>query len=1035
MGGIADSFKSKRNLISLAILLILVVSLPLIFKLAQETQIFKPKASSQSVEIIPSSGVTTKQENGRTIIETTSPDIQLQITSPLDNQQSSDAGFSFVKPAYAAGSGKNYYCGQDRTKIFTTGWFGMESSESCPSGTTCQAIPATRDQYGNLTVNGVECRAEGAAPSTPSQNQSNSSSEPGFGPDYYCDSTDGFTKIHHENLGFWKVSDSCPTGTKCQALPVTRDQYGNSQLGGARCLPDTQSKTNSSASNDIDSRTVRWFCGDDQKIYREYRDIGANGQLTQETRNITYDDYEYDCNKNTPSGKQRTCKNIPQEESAGGKPDAVCVEKDSQAPDGGGEGAGDSSGTDPSSKPGYCAGYSQQCEMSDDNQGNPTGVQYCTGGKYNSNNTCGYEAGYTIVPCSPCQRPGAGGGATGSSSSSPNTGGSNSGSGGSVGSGANHPASFGGSKTVNTCVGSKTLDQLKIELQAAGYNGSWNEGAAVAAYNNAACPTRPADCRNNPPVGGGIGDKPDGYNWIASCEKACLRNSDCPVSTDPSIAGDPGMYEKTAANPDGAINKTNWCYGFQGGNRCLMLMRDGTTPQTPASPVPAASTNPQGATNWIAPTCTGGKQVGCRQSNQAACTDYGTTAQTFAACKEACEPQAQRDTKCANPAPAGSSYEQISGAITDTCNKPVANVKVRLIDPVKGSQELTTGSDGKFSNNSYIAKGSSYKVQLVTSSIDYAKYSGLDTGYSIDTSNCGTSCNYKLIGKNCGGTRTIQSVVRQDAEDSDTQRITTQYRVTDNLANFASDANALWQSYTPGGMTIDFAISDKTPGVKSIFVQFKDDQGTVFNANPYPIQIIYNPNSGTQQSTQNTPSQRQVSQNCPVNDSCCSQGLQTCTGNGKDTSCPSGFQWCFSGYCVNDNYNPSTNSCAAKTPAAPAVSEDPCLNSCGACPTQTDKCGNTTYMVCDYSPCTAAGATATTTYTCRAATNSNCQGSYLCGSVCAAASGNSTTPAAQPSNSCTIGQTCTCSGASAGSCDQCNGGWCNGGVCASCQPG
>ena len=33
---------------------------------------------------------------------------------------------------------------------------------------------------------------------------------------------------------------------------------------------------------------------------------------------------------------------------------------------------------------------------------------------------------------------------------------------------------------------------------------------------------------------------------------------------------------------------------------------------------------------------------------------------------------------------------------------------------------------------------------------------------------------------------------------------------------------------------------------------------------------------------------------------------------------------------------------------------------------------------------------------------------------------------------CTVGQVCTCSGISAGACDQCNGGWCNGGQCSTC---
>lgn len=43
------------------------------------------------------------------------------------------------------------------------------------------------------------------------------------------------------------------------------------------------------------------------------------------------------------------------------------------------------------------------------------------------------------------------------------------------------------------------------------------------------------------------------------------------------------------------------------------------------------------------------------------------------------------------------------------------------------------------------------------------------------------------------------------------------------------------------------------------------------------------------------------------------------------------------------------------------------------------------------------------------------------------------TPTPTPPGSC-IGRVCTCSETSAGSCDQCNGGWCKGGFCETCSP-
>lgn len=118
-----------------------------------------------------------------------------------------------------------------------------------------------------------------------------------------------------------------------------------------------------------------------------------------------------------------------------------------------------------------------------------------------------------------------------------------------------------GSGTVSTCKGSISRDQLRRELEGAGYQGPWDQSSAIAAYNNAACASAPADCKDNPPVGGSLGDRPDGYTWKASCTTACQKNADCPQNTfDPSNV---------------RASTSNWCYGFEGGNRCLMLVKTG----------------------------------------------------------------------------------------------------------------------------------------------------------------------------------------------------------------------------------------------------------------------------------------------------------------------------------------------------------------------------------------------------------------------------------------------------------------------------
>ena len=55
-------------------------------------------------------------------------------------------------------------------------------------------------------------------------------------------------------------------------------------------------------------------------------------------------------------------------------------------------------------------------------------------------------------------------------------------------------------RTVNTCVGQKSWDNLVTELQMAGYNGSWDEGSAVAAFNRAACPASQPPAPPAPPL-------------------------------------------------------------------------------------------------------------------------------------------------------------------------------------------------------------------------------------------------------------------------------------------------------------------------------------------------------------------------------------------------------------------------------------------------------------------------------------------------------------------------------------------------------
>lgn len=142
---------------------------------------------------------------------------------------------------------------------------------------------------------------------------------------------------------------------------------------------------------------------------------------------------------------------------------------------------------------------------------------------------------------------------------------------------------------------------------------------------------------------------------------------------------------------------------------------------------------------------------------------------------------------------------------------------------------------------------------------------------------------------------------------------------------------------------------------------------------------------------------------CPVNGACCAAGVPKCNANGKDSSCPAGFQWCYGGFCVNDNYNPATNNCQV-TPLSPPPPQ--------ACPTQQGQAGTRMYCngaVFGYDLCTADqyfSDGSVKHYTCRSSVNQNaCVGDVTCPAPAAPpASCNSNTT---PENSCSGQQMCT----------------------------
>lgn len=77
-------------------------------------------------------------------------------------------------------------------------------------------------------------------------------------------------------------------------------------------------------------------------------------------------------------------------------------------------------------------------------------------------------------------------------------------------------------------------------------------------------------------------------------------------------------------------------------------------------------------------------------------------------------------------------------------------------------------------------------------------------------------------------------------------------------------------------------------------------------------------------------------------------------------------------YILNVNGSPAGSSLSCN------LSIGDCSTDCTKC-AKINTCSNTTYDTCDTSPCSAPGATSTTTFTCSASKNAACQGTYQCG--------------------------------------------------------
>jgi len=160
---------NQKGIAHIALIFILLVGIVTGVYLVQKKgfQIFKPKAATENIVVNPADGndekgnrCEVKDVGGKK--QTNCPTVNLQLTSPLDINKSSDAGpnISLVKTAYAnhQGGTEDYYCENDDTEVWHSkaNWwpfYGHERWDDC-IGKKQVCVWLDEDKRGISPVNG-----------------------------------------------------------------------------------------------------------------------------------------------------------------------------------------------------------------------------------------------------------------------------------------------------------------------------------------------------------------------------------------------------------------------------------------------------------------------------------------------------------------------------------------------------------------------------------------------------------------------------------------------------------------------------------------------------------------------------------------------------------------------------------------------------------------------------------------------------------------------------------------------------------------
>ncbi len=144
---------NQKGIIHLIPLFLLLAGIIAGVYLVQHPQIFKPKASGENIKFEAADGKDSSGKDCRVYtdpadnkLKTTCPTVNIKFTSPLETNQTTDAGFELVKTAYAVDPVENGVCKkEDISKIYN---HAGEEKATCPENSTCGS-------YGNNR--GVNC--------------------------------------------------------------------------------------------------------------------------------------------------------------------------------------------------------------------------------------------------------------------------------------------------------------------------------------------------------------------------------------------------------------------------------------------------------------------------------------------------------------------------------------------------------------------------------------------------------------------------------------------------------------------------------------------------------------------------------------------------------------------------------------------------------------------------------------------------------------------------------------------------------------